>query len=96
MESFERVAQRLRAAILDSLGLKQPPYYLKVMQDQGDVTVQLFDTRIQGGAYREGKYVAGQIIQPWHDTLVAKHATESAEAMRPNVEAHENSLHQKS
>ncbi len=67
------------------LGISDPPYYLKVMEDVGGVTVQLFDTREKGGAYPEGKYVSGHIINDWHDTLLEQKAKEAADAMRNDV-----------
>lgn len=91
--SFPQIAERLRGAILADLGIASPPYYLKVMQDVGGVTVELFDTREQGGAYREGRYVSGHIIQPWNgDPQLRQHAKDAADAMRGHVAAYEKKV----
>jgi hypothetical protein len=77
------IAQSIRKVILAKLGITQPPYIVKVTEDVGSVTVQIFDSREPGGAYREGKYVAGHIMDGWHDTLLEQKTTEAVEAMRP-------------
>ena len=85
--NFENVADQLREAILADLKIEAPPYYLKVMEDVGGVTVQLFDTRESGGPYPEGKYVSGHIIEGWHDMLLEQKAKEAADAMRGDLPA---------
>lgn len=77
------IAESIRSAIAAKLAITCPPYHVKVMEDLGDVTVQIFDTRESGGPYREGKYVAGHTMSNWHDLRLDEKTSEAAAAMLP-------------
>ena len=81
----DQYSHRLHQAILNELGINEPPFQLKVELDVGSASVSLRDARSGVNDFGEGEPVWALTLYDLYDTNIPEKAREAADASRPHI-----------
>jgi CRISPR/Cas system Type II protein with McrA/HNH and RuvC-like nuclease domain len=84
MDDYDFVRQ-MRAALLRELGVREPPFQLKVESDLGGCVVELRDARAGTNDFGQGKFVWSTRLTELQDDQITEKAREAADEIRPHI-----------